>query len=252
MGGCAEKMRHWGARNIVLLPHGCCQVRFADGIKKLANNSPEFDVIFIGSNTNTRNPFSHHYYSCRKRRHFVEVLVKRYGPRFGLYGHQWDGLSSWQGPAPFRDQLDVLQRGRVVFGGYAFSREDFYASDRPFIQIAGGVPFVDLYVPRLEKILRQDDHVYFIRDSHEMTDRIDRLLEMGNNERLERSINAARYILDRHTQYHRMKFLVHTAATYRAAVQDGRCAPKPEFDFFLPEINPESEHPYALCNWEGQ
>ena len=116
MGYVASQLARQGARNLVLMPHGSCQVRFSAMFDQ-TKYSPEFDVVFIGSRMSVRNPFSHFFRTARKRREFVALVTKRYGRKFGLFGNGWTCNPSWQGPIPYDRQHSAYHRGAVIVGG---------------------------------------------------------------------------------------------------------------------------------------
>jgi hypothetical protein len=152
MGYLARQLTGWGSRNLVLMPNGCCQVRFSLR-ESAAASQPEFDLAFVGSRIRSRNPFSHFYWASRRRVEFVEAATKRYGKRFGLFGAGWEGNPSWQGPIAYAAQHDAYRRAAVAVGGVPNASHDYYTSDRVFIAVASGVPFVDYWVPGVERLL---------------------------------------------------------------------------------------------------
>lgn len=249
MGHCAQKMKSWGAKNIVLMPNGICQARFAP---VQSSTSTEYDVLFMGSNQQVKDP--RHFMlgrQCRYRKRLVSILYDVYGKKFGLFGRGWNGKYNDHGVFPFDQQLQYACKGRVLFGGYPGSREDYYESNRIFMQGAAPVGMVDWYVPRLDKIFRDGDHVEFCRNKTEMVKKIDQLLELSPNELIERGERRSKFIFSRHTQYHRMKLAVEVLKEMCSARREGRRAQKPKLDFFLPEVDLDNELKYAICNWEG-
>lgn len=249
MGRSAEKMKNWGAKNIVLLPNGICQARF-DPVQNAA--PPEFDVLFLGSNQRVRNPRQLTLgRQCWQRKKLIATLHKVYGERFGLFGKGWAGRYSDHGPFPFDRQLQYACKGRVLFGGYPGSLQDYYQSNRIFMQGAAPVAMVDWYVPRLDKIFRDGDHLDFCKSRNEMICKIKKLLELSHEELIDRGKRRSAYIFSKHTQYHRMKLAIEIIRALCLAKSERRKAPKPVLDFFLPEVNLDEETYYATCNWVG-
>ena len=244
MGKAADKMIKWGAKNVVYTPHSLCPVRFESCHIVPDRHNFDFDVIFIGNRNKPRvfNPLSKYSYAALKRERLVHALVRHYGTRLGLFGHGWEGMISWQGRIPFEQQQKTFQRGKIVVGGSPYSYSDYYASNRPFFAISSGVPTVEFYVPRLEHILRNQEHCYFCRSVDEILETCDRLLKCDPVELYAKAAKAADYIAERHTQYHRMKFKIETALGYRANGNKLDVA----FPFFLPEIDLGEEMKYAL------
>jgi hypothetical protein len=246
MGAGATSAARWGAKNIVLWPHGICQVRF--GLPMWSDhNAADFEVVFIGSHVVGRNPVSSLARAARARTALVLSLAKRYGKRFGLFGRGWSGLECWQGPVPYEMQGDTLQRGRLVVGGYPHSCADYYLSDRPFIAIGSGVPFLDYAVPKVDRIFRPGEHWYLYHDEQELLSTCDKLLETEGTSVALKAQAAADYVHSRHTQYHRMKFAIETMGALREARRQGRHCAAPNIDFLLSGFPLRD----AVANWHG-
>jgi len=246
MGAGASAAAKWGARNIVFWPHGSCQVRFNSHLN-VDNWAPEFDLVFIGSNTIGRNPLSSHNMAAKKRGNIVAALARRYGTRFGLFGNGWSGLKSWQGPIPYLAQVSTMRRGRLVFGGYPHTLADYYLSDRPFIAMGSGIPFLDYCVPKVDRIFRPEEHWYLYRDERDLFAQCDRLLGEDQTDLMARAKTAADLVHEKHTQYHRMKFAAQVMRDLREARQAGRKCPVPHIGFLLADAPQDG----AVVNWVG-
>ena len=242
MGKAADKMLNWGARNIVLSPNGMCQVRFKADSIDINKHSFDFDVVFVGSNNGSRllNPVSKHWWGAKQRQQLVKKLFKRFGNRFGLFGNGWNYACA-KGPIPFDQQQMTFRKGKIVVGGNPYSYSDYYASNRPFFEISSGIPTVELHVPRLDKILRKDDHCYFANDLDEVIDLCEELLKTEPEELYSKAANAAKYIEEKHTQYHRMRFELDTIKKY---IKNKRRLDL-DFPFFLPEVDLKEELKFA-------
>lgn len=242
MGKAADKMMKWGAKNVVYTPNSMCQVRFSAQSILPEKHKFDFDVVFVGSkNSNRINPISKFWWATREREELVRKLSQHFGKRFGLFGKGWNYPSA-QGPTLFDKQQDTFRRGRIVVGGNPFSYSDYYSSNRVFFEISSGIPTVELAVPRLDKVLRDNDHVYFANCIPEVIKKIEYLLSLDPNTLYTKAANAAKYIENNHTQYHRMKFKIDTAKRYKA----NNYKLDVKFPFFLPEVNLEEEMKYAI------
>jgi hypothetical protein len=243
MGRAAQKMKKWGAKRIVYCPNGICQVRFNGGAVNPANNQFDFDIVFIGSKNIPRYPnvVSKHWWAGRQRIALVNALHRRYGSKFGLFGKGWDARIS-QGPIAFNEQLATLRRSRIVVGGNPYSFSDYYSSNRIFMEVASGIPTVEIAVPRLDKVLRNNDHVYYAKDFNDIISTCDRLLNLDHCPLYMKAGAAADYVKKQHTQYHRMKFKLETAKRFieQKSLNDL------ELSFFLPEVNLHIERAYAV------
>lgn len=253
MGKCADYLVQKGIKNIVLLPLGACQVRFKPKAIDIAQYKPDFDVVFVGGGGNwyRSRPWNFLFYYGLKRDAMVRLLRIRYGRKFGLFGNGWRGNASWQGSVPYAQQLDVCRNSQVVFGGCPGIYQDYYASDRPFIQGISGIPLVDWYVPRVGNILGDQDHWYLVNDAKSMLRQIDRLLNTDMTERLRQGAATAEYIHKKLSQEAFMRFFVNTVFAFRKARLQGGITPSPEFNFFLPETDLRQEKQFALRNWQG-
>jgi hypothetical protein len=243
MGKAADKMIRWGAKNVVYTPNSMCQVRFHAKKIELEKHSFDFDVVFIGSNNKPRFPnlMHRHWWGALHRNELIKALDRRYGKRLGLFGNGWS-YDSAQGHVPFNFQQETFQRGRIIVGGNPYSYSDYYSSNRIFFEISSGVPTVELIVPRLDKVLRNNDHVYFVSNIQQLLKKADSLLESDPIILYSKAAEAATYIEQNHTQYHRMKFKIDTVKRY---IENNNQLDV-HFPFFLPEVNIKEEMQYAI------
>lgn len=249
MGVSADHIADRTAARMSLLPNGVCQVRFA----RRSDNRPahpEFLVAFIGSNNRPRNPLRMSHWYARRRERLVRKLQGRFGARFAVFGNGWEGIRGWQGPVPFDQQVLACQRAAIVVGGVPLSPATYYTSNRPFIQISSGVPFVDLAVEGAEKILRDGEHWHLVNSIDEMVERCDALLTLPVSEREELGAAAADYVLRHHTHENRWRSLVSTLTSLRTAQLEGGVPPPPDMRFFLPEVDRSTELSRATRAWE--
>ncbi|SEB39283.1 glycosyltransferase [Terriglobus roseus] len=230
MGYLAQQLISNGSQNLVLMPHGCCQVRFAAPPPEPAKQ-PEFDVLFVGNRMQSRDPLSHFYWVAKKRVAFVEALTNCYGPRFGLFGKGWEGNASWQGYAPFLQQQQIYQRSAVVLGGTPNAYYDFYASDRPFIAAASGVPLVDYHVPGVERLLEPGRDWWLAHNVKETVGLCDELLQLSLEARHAIAGVSRARILAEHTQYSRCREMTSIVSDVQTARRQGGTAPRPELSF---------------------
>ncbi len=243
MGKAADKMVSWGARRVVYTPNSMCPVRFKSYSISPSLHKFDFDVVMLGSHNGARpNPFSRHYWCGQKRNRLVRALDQHFGRRFGLFGHRWNGLVSWQGSADFNTQQATMQRGRILVGGNPYSSCDYYSSNRVFFEISSGIPTVELRVNRLDKVLRDGDQVYFADDISGVIAKVEELLQKDPVELYAKAAKAAAEMSEKHTQYNRMKFKLETVKRFVA--NGGNL--DVDFPFFLPEVDLKDEMKYAV------
>lgn len=243
MGKAADNMVRWGARNVVYTPNSMCPVRFKAWTTNPIEHKFDFDIVMIGNNNlcTSMNPFSRNVPMGLVRWRLVHALCSRFGKRFAIFGSRWGNLVSAQGPCRFDLQQETYRRGRIIVGGTPFSMCDYYSSNRLFFEISSGIPTVEMRVPRLDKIVRDGDQVYFADSVKDIVAKCEWLLHQDSTELYYKSSQAAKEIEKRHTQYHRMKFKLDTVKRYLA---NGRKL-SVEFPFFLPEVDVAQELPFA-------
>jgi len=242
MGQGARIMLRWGARRVILSPNSLCPVRFKAHVVDPKTHKFDFDVVMVGScNGGGLNPFNAFFWRARERTRLVHALSEHFGNRFGIFGRGWGNLVGAQGPCAFDAQQQMMQRGRVVVGGNPYTDSDYYSSNRLFFEVASGIPTVELRVNRLDKIVRDGDQVYFADGIDGVIANVERLLKEDPIALYNKSAAAAKEMMERHTQYHRMKFKLACALEYMRHGQSF----SPPFDFFLPEVDTASESKFS-------
>jgi spore maturation protein CgeB len=131
-----------------------------------------------------------------------------------------------------------------------YSYNDYYTSDRVFIAVASGVPFVDHWVPGVDRILEPGRDWWLAHDQREMFSLCDKVLEMTDGERSQSGQQAREGVLAHHTQYHRCAEMVEIVRSLRDAHQAGRRAAVPQLRF-LAKAFPGATSPESIVGWEG-
>jgi len=250
MGHIAQKVVSAGANNVLLMPQGCCQVRFRSE-NSTQFEKPEYDIVFIGSLIFSRNPFSPLFRSGRARIEMVKLLQRRYGKRFALFGKNWGGFSSWRGSIEYDRQIATYRKARLIVGGYPNIFADYYMSDRPFIAMMSGVPFLDHKVPRIDRIFKDGKHLYLYNDFNSMISLIDMLLKEDQSILRQRAKETALLIQEKHTQYQRVREMIKIAGSLRVGKLNKKKVPPPIFSFFLPDTDQASERKYSILKWSS-
>ncbi len=248
LGPVADAVVAAGARNLVLMPHGACQVRFAAPTPR--PEPPPFDVVFVGSHHAGRNPFNPINRAARQRRAMVEILSQRYGPRFGLFGHGWEGQAGWQGPVPFAEQHRAMALGRLQVGGFPGGRAPFYLSDRPYIAMTSGTPLLDYRLEGVDRLAREGVHWALYENMPSLLRLCDRSLE-DDAGLLAMGTSARDFVLAGHTQYHRVRDMLRITSALREARRQGRRMPPPAPRIFHDGVRPKDEIPRVLRAWAG-
>lgn len=246
MGALADLVARKTRAAIMLLPHGACQVRFSAPAQTITLDAVDFDVVFIGSRNSSRNPARPYYWLGRHRERLVEQLSRRHGNRFAVFGRGWDHLPNARGFVPFAEQLSAVRRARVVVGGVPFSRERYYASDRPFIQMLSGVPLVDVAVTGISSLARDREHWLLVKERY-VADAVDEVLTWSAERRSAMASAAATLISERHTQAHRVAALIENVRRRRSLGS----AAEPYLPFFLDDSVVRQESRFAIRNWDN-
>ena len=249
MGRCSDYLSRNAIRHLVFCPHGFCQKRFSPSPSEL-DTKRSFDISFVGSRNISKNPLSTLFYTGRRRQALVSLLQKDFGTRFALFGHGWEGFHSWQGPVPYANQIDAIRKSELFFGGYPGSNELLYQSDRPWIALMSGVPLIDWRIPGLSWILRDGSDWHPVCSSSELINKIDFLLSQSQERLRQQALQTALLAKDRHSQYHRMRFMIRTASLLWTSRDSHKTPPLPPFDFFLPDIDILKILPKILVGWK--
>ena len=248
LGNCAKYLQFNGVNKMLFCPDGFCQKRFSPPAFEMTAKL-SFAVSFVGSRNISNNPLSTLFYTGRKRQSLVSLLQEEFGGRFALFGHGWKGFPSWQGAVAYDEQVNAIRTSMLYFGGYPASRQLLYHSDRIFGALVSGVPFVDWDVPGLSWMLHNGDDWYPVSTASQMIHQIKFLLSQDQRLLQEKAHLAALQAASRHSQYHRMRFMVRTASLHWNARNFHKSPPLPPFDFFLPEVNIEKILSKILVGW---
>jgi len=248
MGYVADILAKKGGRNISLMPHGFCPVRFPEKTSLFPKPAVDWEVVCVASNYRVRNPFSYLYQHKLARIREVQKLWRRYGKRFALFGKGWEGFPGWRGPLPYENQGETFRSSKVVVGGHPGGGMDYYLSDREFIALASGTPFVEFWTPRVEAIFRPEEHWFLYRNEKDMLKKIDLLLDSASHRTVRLTQETERYVRSHHSNFHRLKEMIQISADYRES-RDQKRPYQPELKFFLQEVDWQKEKIFALRNW---
>lgn len=246
MGSLADVLARHTTAPVVWQPNGVFAGQFAEGD---ILRQPDFDVAFIGSKNHSRNPLKSYHWLSRRREHMIRGLATHFRGRLAVFGHGWEDIPGWQGAVPFGRQWSAARRARVVVGGVPFSTNRYYLSNRPFIQIAAGVPFVDLRVDGADLVLRDGEHWHLADGLATTIDRCEDLLSLPHEERERLGRLAANEMLERHSIATRVRSTLKTVRSARLLREDPSFAALPDMSAFLPEVDVTQELPLATRNW---
>lgn len=246
MGWLADELVRNGARRVVLVPLGACDIRFSPEAVSQHPSTGDFDVVFVGNRPGGRNATDHLFWVGRRRAQAVAQLSRRFGPRFGLFGRGWDGVKGWQGPIPYVEQVAAYRRGSTIFGGYPGSKCDYYTSDRPFIAMTSGVPLVDISVPRVDRIIGPETGVALVNRRKDLVRSIENLLEADESQRLAMANSAQSAAFGGHMASHRVRTMVKFLQHLRFPDRNPN---RPPLDFFTYGVKDADEAVTAIRGW---
>jgi len=231
MGRLASRLMRVGAPRVTLMPLAADQAVFP---LVAPPAEPEHDVVFVGS-LHGRNPLRRHWWVSQRRRRLVGALQRRFGSRFALYGHGWEGFPSWRGAIPYREQVEAMAQAAVVVGGYPGSLGRFYASDRLFVSLRSGRPLVDWEVSGVEALLRPGEEWVPARTIPMVVNSVEVLLADENRSR--RLAEAGSAVVDaRHLRVHRCDLFLRMAHELLLARAECRKPQCPPLDFVDPQV----------------
>lgn len=139
------------------------------------NTPPETDIVMIANNGASRNPVRGHP-GAHTRRRLVEILTRRFGDRFRIYGRGWTGPSA-AGILPFSEQGRALNDAILSVNWDHYPKEAKYFSNRLPISLAFGSVHFTTWHPGYDQIFPQDlDFLQFGRTPEELADRADAFL----------------------------------------------------------------------------
>lgn len=210
-GGVVSRLKQAGCRDIRYMPLTTDDVRF--GADRPPGQSPEFDVVLVGNNHRSRIAFKT-MPGCRRRARVVEMLERRLGSRFAVFGHGWDGPAA-QGPVPFAEQGKAYQTARVAVGINNL-HAPYYFSDRLPISLSSGVVMVHNRETGLDDILpRQVSDLMFDPDGEDLWVSVRRALDMDDADLREAERGARELALRSLTTFAALGYVFEVVAEIR-------------------------------------
>jgi hypothetical protein len=249
-GYLAEQLARAGVRNMVLMPLGYCQSRFG---QTEAHQWPEKrdGIVFVGNRRLGRNPTHELFWNGLKRIRLVELLDRRYGRRFHLYGTGWGKLPSARGVLPFDQQGSTYASAEVVFGGFPGVTYEYYTSNRHFIAMSEGAIMVDYWVDGVERLLCPNAHWLLFRTEKELIRRIDSVLEGGAEDAWHMAQLGMERVRKHFTQKRLIEDMIEIWRDFDMSRSECGMAPIPQLPYVLPEFSGERRSPLFVRNWLG-
>ena len=253
MGRTADELvRKHGARNLVFLPNAYCPEHFPLTDMK---HEKEYDVLMLGRSMRMvgRHPIVT-VPTALKRRYVVGQLAREFGERFAIYGYGWKGMSA-KGGIPFKDQVAVFQRSKVVVDSPPRVAEELYSSDRAYFMAGSGSSLVMPYVPRFDLLFEPGVNTHFVYRLRDTVEVCRNVLSLPSDVRSENERRTVEYIWSRNLIANRVDTILSTIEAIQKQ-RDGVFSREDALDHlrlwhFRPELPREAFMPYAIANWRG-
>lgn len=126
------------------------------------------DIVFMGNNTRGF-PLSTY------RAEMVQFLKHHYGSRFGVYGNNWDSLTSGNYNGQQHGEAAVYRGAKIAINCSHFNYER-YSSDRLFRALGCGVCVLSHNYQQIENDFIPDKHLVIWDDFDGLKEQIDHLL----------------------------------------------------------------------------
>jgi hypothetical protein len=229
----AAELRRRGCGDVLYIPSATDDVRFGAPLDPDAE--PEWDAVVVGSNVRPRFGLLRDWPGMRLRRAVVELLARRLGSRFAVFGPGWTGPCA-KGPIPFTRQDEAYRNARVGVGTqaltvppgrYAFSnRLPIMLGSGSLVAYSRGVGYEELFPP--------GNPVWF-GDAEDAWRQVRGLLDLDDGEALARRRSGQRLALDAFAIKHVYRYVVEVMNERLAARADGR-AVRPVPNPWLPGV----------------
>lgn len=252
MGTLADYLLKLGAKKVALLPLAFSNYHFPDWAASLPVDY-DYDVVMVGSAPTIRKRYplaSLHLRFDRKRT--VDLLWKRYGKRFGLFGYGWEHHPAWRGVLPFNEQIKLYKSSRVCIDAKPPYPNMYYGSNRPFYIAGSGSMLVQYHTPRFEQLLKSGTHSNYISNHDELVAACDTLIERDAGELRKIGEDNMQFVQNHHTVDMRVDTIISFAEAMRAApdIQLHDLLPQLRCWHFHDEVNLMDESRFAIRSRE--
>lgn len=252
MGATAQSLVVHGGKNIVFLPNAYCPEHFP--VAKTMSDKL-YDVVMLGNSP--RFASLHPLVSVPtawKRRFVSWQLARAFGERLGIYGQGWKGISA-HGGVPFKEQVELFRKSRIVVDAPPRFPEELYSSDRPYFICGAGASLVIQYTPKMEMLFEPNVHAHFVyrlRDSSRICKNV---LALPKDVREEKECLTFDYIHSRNHVSHRVDTILSTVEALQGH-RSGELTVEEALNHlrlwhFRPELSKGEVLRVAVANWKG-
>lgn len=156
-----------------------------------------------------------------QRAEFLRRVASEFSTEvFGMQWERWPHLRGnirFRGPVDNRGYARVCATSRIVLGVNEVNDDIYYFSNRTFLTLACGGFHLTHYVPRLENVFRDGEHLAWFRTEDEALEKIAHWLDR-DDDRARIAASGHAEVMEHHRYFHRVARILHW-------LQDG--APKP-------------------------
>ncbi|MCA8974777.1 MAG: glycosyltransferase, partial [Planctomycetes bacterium] len=147
-----------------------------------------------------------------QRASFLAEIAERFDTE--VFGMHWQRWSHLRGKLRFRGQVDnrayakVCATSRIVLGINEINSDDYYFSNRTFLTMACGGFHLTHYVPKLENVFRNGEHLAWFESEDEAIDKIAYWLDRSD-ERARIAAGGHAEVMQHHRYFHRVARILH-------------------------------------------
>ena len=193
-GEMTEKMKKKGCKDIRFVPAFGDDKRFYP-IKNYQRK--EHDIVMIGNNITSRNPFRITMNGTRLRKKIVNELSKKYNDKFAIYGNNWKGTYA-KGAIPYLTQHKIYSKSKITISVSNYTGK-YYFSDRLPIAMLSGIPIVHNYEEGFEELFKDCKEIRFFKTFEEGIKQCEELLKKSSVELNEIGMKLHDYALKKLT-----------------------------------------------------
>lgn len=149
---------------------------------------------------------------CGQRASFLAKIAERFDT--DVFGRHWDRWRSQHSHlrvhAPINNKVyrKVCATSRIVLGVNEVNDDEYYCSNRTFLTMACGAFHLTHYVPKLENVFRNGEHLAWYRDEDEALELIAEWLPKAH-ERARVAADGHAEVMQHHQYYHRVSRILH-------------------------------------------
>lgn len=194
LGYLADTVRKAGASRIRFSSHSFDDQRF--GLPWEPSRKRPLDVVMIANLHNLKRIPGLYLPGGKQRMELANSFHNMFGDRFAVYGggKGWQGKPYARGSIPFSHQREITRSAWMSISWDHFPSLPMNTSDRPFISLANGVPFLTNYQRGYEVAYAGIPGFYWFHTPKEAVDIALYLLSMPVDQRIALGIAAAEHM----------------------------------------------------------